>query len=151
ETITVFPYQHSPLTNGAPHYNEADQLYYNGATFDGFVDRPRRQFNAAASYFATLLGHSHNLKVGYDWQSIRSGALFIYQNNQLYLDKSFNPTARTFDPDQRRDFDPAEASTSRGKLQALYARDKFDVGRFFIEAGLRYETEKGSSDIGATT
>ncbi len=152
ETITVFPYQNSPLTGGAPHFSQADQLYYNGATFDGFVDRPRRQFNTAVSYFAPLFGRSHNLKVGYDWQSIRSGAQFIYQNNQLFIDKSFNAANHTFEPDQRRDYDSPQSSTSRGKLQALYVRDKFDISnRIFLEAGLRYEKEKGHSDIGEAT
>ena len=147
-TITVFPYKLSPLTNGAPHYNEADQKYYNGATFDGFVDRPREQFVAAGSYFTTLGGNSHNFKAGVDWQSVKSTSSFKFPNSQLYDDLTFDYVNRTFEPFARLDYVDAP-STSNGKITALYARDKFDVSRrLFMELGLRVEKETSKSDVG---
>jgi len=147
-TITVAPYIISPLNNGAPHLSQADGKYYNGATFDGFVDRPRDQAVVAGSYFATLGGNSHNFKAGVDWQSLKSSNFFRYPNSQLFIDSSFDYQTRTFEPLYRLDFIDAP-STSKGTITSIYARDKFDIGRrLFLEAGLRYETETSKNDIG---
>jgi hypothetical protein len=152
ETITVGTYQPMSLNGGAPHYSLADQLYYNGATFVGIVDRPRRQFNIAGTYFAQLGQTSHNFKVGYDYQRMKSGAGFGYPNNQLFIDESFDWKTRTFVPSARRDYDTPILSSSKGKIQSIYARDKFNLtNRWFLEAGLRYEKQQGSSDIGQAT
>ncbi len=152
ETINVGIYSLSALTNGAPHQNLADNLFYNGATFVGAVDRPRRQATAAVSYFHPF-GHTmHNFKAGYDLQSFKSTNVFGYPNNQYFIDLSFNPFAKTFEPQQRRDYDVPVPSTSKGKIRSFYARDKFDVAsRWFIEAGLRYDKQTGNSDIDRLT
>ena len=43
-------------------------------------------------------------------------------------------------------------SISNGKIHALFARDKMELGnRVSIEAGLRWENQTGSSDIGQAT
>ncbi len=42
------------ILNNAPIFNLADSKSYNGATFDGFVERPRQQFNLASNWFLTL-------------------------------------------------------------------------------------------------
>ncbi|HLQ46723.1 MAG TPA: TonB-dependent receptor, partial [Planctomycetaceae bacterium] len=60
------------------------------------------------------------------------------------------------DPDVRssvrQDYDTPIPSTSRGKIQSVYARDKFNLtNRWFIEGGLRFEKQNGSSDIGQVT
>jgi len=149
-TITVTPYEISSLHGGAPHFSLADQTYYNGGAFDGFVNRPRRQGTAAVSMFSTLFGAQHNFKAGLDWQNLKSNNLFKYPNDQLYIDTSFNPVTRTFVPSERRDY-VSGPSTSEGDIYALYLRDKFEIGsRFFMEAGLRYEQEKSVSDVGET-
>jgi hypothetical protein len=146
--ITVAPFRLSPLHDGAPHFNLADNKYYNGATFDGFVDRPRKQAVVAGSYFANLGGNAHNFKAGIDWQELKSSNFFAYPNGQLYIDDDFNWEDRSFTPNSRLDFIDAP-STSKGILTALYIRDKFDIGgRFFMEAGLRYETETADNDQG---
>jgi len=147
-TITVTPYKRSSLNNGAPHFNEADGKYYNGATFDGFVDRPREQAVVAGSYFTTIGGNSHNFKAGVDWQSLKSSNSFRYPNSQLFDDANFDFQTRTFEPIARLDFVDAP-STSNGKITALYARDKFDVNRrLFLELGVRVEKETSNNDVG---
>ncbi len=124
-------------------------FYYNGATFDGFVSRPRKQVVVAGSYFATLGGNSHNFKAGVDWQEMQSSALFRYPNSQLFTDASFDYQTRTYVPISRKDFIDGP-STSKGEITALYLRDKFDVGRrFFIEGGLRFEKEESLTDLEA--
>lgn len=152
ETITVFPFRVSPLNNGAPHFSLANRLYYNGATFDGFVSRPREQATLAGTYYADLGGNSHSFKAGFDWQHLESGALFAYPNNQFFIDNSFDAATRTFSPFQRQDYDPPAATTSEGDIYAFYLRDKFEVGkRLFFEAGARFEKQEGKSDIGLAT
>jgi len=149
--IDVYPFSNSPLDNGAPHFNQADNKYYNGATFDGRVERPRKQAILAASYYRTLGGNAHNFKFGYDWQGLESSNDFRYPNNQLFTDLAFNQVTRQVTPFGRQDFDSG-ASTSSGDIHAFYVRDKFEVGRrLFFEAGFRFERQTGSSDIGTTT
>ena len=147
--ISVTPFRVSPLHNGAPHLNEADGKYYNGATFDGFVGRPRTQAVGALSYYTTLGGNSHNFKAGVDWQEMESTNLFKYPNSQLYTDESFDWQTRTYVPISRKDFIDGP-STSKGEITAFYIRDKFDIGRrLFMEAGLRFEKEESLTDLQA--
>ena len=150
--INVRPYGASSLTNSAPHFNLADGFYYNGSFFDGFVDRPRKQFIAAVSVFQDFLNRTHDIKAGYDLQTLESGSLFTFQSNQLFIDNTFDPATRAFSPNSRRDYDPAADSTSKGRITALYVRDKLDLfPRFFTEIGVRYEKQTGKSDLGAGT
>lgn len=149
--IIVAPYSRSPLHNGAPHQSLEDGKYYNGATFDGFVDRPRTQALGAVSYFGRLGGQSHNIKGGIDWQELESSSFFAFPNEQLYIDESFDWTTRSFVPSLRLDF-IGGPSTSTGEVTAVYLRDKFEVGeRWYFEVGARYEQQSGSSDVGNTT
>src|SRR5688572_934103 len=142
------------ILNGAPIESLEDGKVYNGATFAGFVERPRQQFNIASNWFLTAGGRSHNVKVGYDFQNLESGAQFDYPNRQYYIAESYNPVTRTpvFGPNSvRQDYDSGP-SISNGKIHALFARDKMELGnRVSIEAGLRWENQTGSSDIGQAT
>lgn len=150
--LTVYPRMTSSLTGGAVHFSGADGFYYNGAFFDGFTDRPRKQAIAAISVFKDFLGRSHDIKAGVDQQTVESASLFTYQGNVLYVDASFDPVTRTFVPSSRRDYDTPTASTSKGKITALYLRDKLDiVPRLFTEIGVRYEKQSGDSDVGTET
>lgn len=151
EFINVRPFELSSMDNGAPHFNLADSKFYNGATFDGFVKRPRRQFNSATTYFAKLAGHAHSFKGGFDWQDMKSSNLFAYPNGQLFNDNDFRQATRLLQRSTREDYDVG-ASTSKGQVYALYFRDKLELGkRLFAEAGLRYERQTGTSDVGADT
>jgi hypothetical protein len=146
--IDVYPFAGA----GPMHYNEGTGFQFNGPTFDGFVNRPRQGITGAASYFTELSGNSHNFKAGVDWQHLTSSSLFGFVNNQVFLDKTFDYKTRIADPDQRRDYAPPVASISDGTIIAVYARDKFEVGKhLFFEVGLRYEHQDSSDDISRTT
>ncbi|MEO5763188.1 MAG: TonB-dependent receptor, partial [Vicinamibacteria bacterium] len=149
--IDVIPFEAGRHSANAPHQNLADGKYYNGATFDGYVERPRKQANIAVTNFRTLGGRSHSFKAGLDFQRIESRSEFKYPNNQLFIDDSYNQATGAFGPNSRRDFE-AGPSISKGNIGAFYLRDKFEVGkRIFLEAGIRLEKQKGESDIGAST
>ncbi len=151
DTITVFPFELSPITNSAPHFSQADRKWYNGATFDGLVDRPGTEVTTATTYYKAVGARSHSLKAGFGYRRLSSTNLFKYPNAQTYTDLSFDQAAHTYVPFSRQDFDSG-ASTSKGNIYTLYGRDKFDVTkRLAVEAGLRYEHQTGLSDIGATT
>jgi hypothetical protein len=143
----------SPVaSHGAAHFSNANAFYYNGAFFDGFVKRPRQGANAAATYFTELSGNSHSFKAGFDWQGLKSASLFTFQNNQLYIDNSFNFQTRVFSPLSRRDYLAPASATSKGDIFAGYVRDKFEVGkRMFFELGLRYEHQTSNDDISRST
>jgi outer membrane receptor protein involved in Fe transport len=142
------------ILGGAPIESLEDGKVYNGATFDGFVERPRSQFNVASNWFLMASGRAHNVKVGYDFQGLESGAQFDFPNRQYYVAESYNPVTRTpvFGPNStRQDFDSG-ASVSKGNIHALFARDKMELtDRLSLEAGIRWEKQTGSSDIGEAT
>ena len=149
--LFVGTFEESGKFANAPIFNEADNKYYNGATFDGFTDRPRQQFNVASNWFLTRGARSHDVKVGLDFQNMESGAEFKYPNAQLYDVETYSQATGALVPIERQDYQTGP-SISKGKMAAIFARDKFQVtGRFFVEAGLRWEKQTGSSDIGAQT
>jgi hypothetical protein len=149
--IDVTTFRESGRLANAPIQNEGDSRFYNGATFDGFVDRPRQQFNVSSNWFLTPGGRSHDVKVGFDFQNLESGALFQYPNAQYYLVTAYTQATGVAVPNLRRDYQTGD-STSKGRLYAVFARDKFQVSnRLFLEAGLRWDKQTGSSDIGVDT
>ena len=149
--LFVGTFEPSGKLGNAPIFNEADNKYYNGATFDGFTDRPRQQFNLSSNWFLTAGGHSHDVKVGLDFQNMKSAAEFKYPNAQFYDVLSYSQATGATVPSERDDFQTGP-SVSKGKMAAVFARDKFQVTkRFVVEAGLRWEKQTGSSDIGSTT
>lgn len=149
--IDVVPFEASGRLANAPIENQGDSKYYNGATFDGFVDRPRQQFNVASNWFLTPGGRSHDVKVGFDFQNMKSGALFQYPSAQYYIVDSYNQASGAFTPSLRLDYETGD-STSTGKIYAVFARDKMQItNRFFVEAGLRWEKQTGDSDVGTDT
>src|SRR6266571_552630 len=149
--LFVGTFEPSGKLGNAPIFNEADNKFYNGATFDGFTDRPRQQFNLASNWFLTPGGHSHDVKVGLDFQNMKSAAEFKYPNAQLYDVESYSQATTVAVPIERDDYQTGP-SVSKGKIAAIFARDKFQLTkRFVAEAGLRWEKQTGSSDIGAQT
>ena len=149
--LFVGTFEPSGKLANAPIFNEADNKYYNGATFDGFTDRPRRQFNVASNWFLTSGTRTHDVKVGLDFQKMQSGAEFKYPNAQFYDVENYNQATSALVPIERDDFQTGP-SVSDGKMAAIFARDKFQVTkRLFVEAGLRWEKQTGKSDIGAQT
>lgn len=149
--IDVTPFENGRHSQNAPHFNLADSKYYNGATFDGYVERPRKQANIAVTHYRTVGDRTHSFKAGIDYQRLESSSEFKYPNNQLYFDNTYNQATGAFSPASRRDFE-AGPSISKGNIAAFYIRDKFEAGkRLFVEAGIRVEKQKGESDIGAGT
>jgi hypothetical protein len=148
--LSVGTFQEGRLQN-VPHESLADGKVYNGATFDGFTDRPRQQANLASTWFTSVGNNSHSIKAGIDYQRVESGAQFDYPGKQYFTDASFDQATGTFVPDSRQDFESGN-STSKGTTLAFYARDKFQAGsRLFFEAGVRVERQGGSSDVGVDT
>jgi hypothetical protein len=151
--IYVVPFE----GHGSPYYNLSDDLLYNGATFDGFVERPRKQASLAGNLYTTLFGdNSHSFKVGLDYQDLESVASFQYPNNELFIVSDFNPGPTDRGPilapgDLWRDFHDPALSVSTGKIYGIYALDKFEVGKnLFFNIGARVDIQDGESDIGDT-
>jgi hypothetical protein len=137
---------------GPMHFDESTGFQFNGPTFFGFVNRPRQGALGAVTYYTTIGDNSHNFKGGIDYQHLESSSQFGFVGNQAFRDLSYNFRTRTFVPDTRRDYAPPQASTSNGNIIAVYARDKFEVGKhLFLELGVRYEHQKSNDDISRTT
>jgi len=150
--INVVPFETAgSLAGGAPIIDLNDGRWYNGATFDGRVDRPRTQASGAVEYFSEFGGNSHALKFGADWQRVQSVSHFRFPADKVFYVFNFNPNTRTYDPFVYEQYDNAP-STSKGDQLALYGRDRFALGsRVSIEAGVRLERQTGTSDIGVGT
>jgi hypothetical protein len=152
EFINVFPFRKSSLNNGAPHLSLANGFYFNGATFDGVVDRPRNQATAAVTHFRTVGRNTHSIKAGFDWQRLVSTSQFAYPGDLFFVNDGFNANTRAVIPNVRQNYDAAKDSTSKGNVYSLYVRDKFEAGRrLSLELGARYEKQDGTSDIGNAT
>ncbi len=132
----------------APHFDETVGVYYNGATFTGYVERPRTQANLAVNFYKAMLGGNHSIKGGIDYQDLSSDSQFAYPGDAVYYDVAFNPNTRQFTPDSQEIFDPAAASSSKGTIWAFYAQDKMDFGRLFLNVGFRVDSQSGKSDLG---
>jgi Carboxypeptidase regulatory-like domain len=148
--ITVAPYSGF----GTPFYSDADQLFYNGATFVGSVFRPRTQANLAGSLYHELFGKAAQLKLGVDYQILTSDADYNYPTNQQYHMAEYNPSLgpnnQAFQVgDEWLVFDP-QPSTSRGKIWGFYGLEKFEAGRLSMNLGVRVDYQTTESDIGRT-
>ena len=149
--IELTPFEESGRLSNAPIFSQGDTKFYNGGRFDGFVERPRRQFNFASNWFFATGGRNHNVKAGFDLHDLESGSLFQYPNAQLHTVETYSQATGEFVPLFRQDFQTG-ASVSTGKIYALFARDKFHVtSRLFFEAGLRWEKQTGASDVAVDT
>ena len=167
-TIDVVPYNTTgALDGGAPYWDLVDDRFYNGATFDGRVSRPRNQASGAMEYFTKWMGNDHAVKFGVDWQGMESEAHFRYPTNKLFYVYGFNPSTRELCPGLITDPElvPSNCaarlfyeeyqdapSISKGNQTAFFIRDKFQIGpRVSLEPGVRIEKQKGTSDVGAGT
>ncbi len=131
------------------HQDLRNGLFYNGPSIVGFLERGRDQANFSGNYYRVLGGQIHDFKAGVDYQKLRSTVNQRFGNSQLFLDRSYDITTGTFVPFQRRDYDPAQGSTSHGKNSAIYALDKFSVGEHWsFNVGARGEKQTGQSDLG---
>lgn len=163
QRIDVVPYStEGAILGGAPIIDLLDGRFYNGATFDGLVDRPRQQVSGAAEYFTRWGSNDHFLKAGIDWQRMESTSHFRFPTNRLYYMEGFNPQTRALcqgtatGPNcaTQLAFDEYEdaPSVSKGNQFAFFFRDKFTVGsRMTVDGGIRIEKQTGSSDVGAGT
>ena len=69
--------------------------------------------------------------------------------NRLYLVQGWNPATKAHTPVQRRDYVDPGPQRSEGEILSIYLRDKMTVTpRLFLEAGLRFEDQSGSNDVG---
>jgi hypothetical protein len=145
--LTVGSYQ----GHGSPYFNSADGFYYNGATFNGFVERPRDQANLALNMYTQLFGHSHQVKVGVDYQSIKSESFFTYPNNESFFVSGFDAATHTpiLQPnDLWLQGTTPLPSVSTGKIYGIYALDRFDAtDRLSFNLGVRVDIQNGQSDL----
>ncbi|HTO89136.1 MAG TPA: TonB-dependent receptor [Thermoanaerobaculia bacterium] len=147
--ITVAPYS----GDGTPYYSAGDQLYYNGATFTGIVFRPRTQANLSGSLYHELFGKAAQLKLGVDYQQLRSENDFQYPTNNLYYITQYNPTVPAANQvfqvgDEWDQFINPQPSTSRGKIWGFYGLEKFELDRLSLNLGVRVDYQTADSDLG---
>ncbi|MGE5276315.1 MAG: TonB-dependent receptor [Acidobacteriota bacterium] len=138
--------------HGSPFLSLADELFWNGATFEGFVVRPRTQANLAASVYHEIMGKSAQFKVGVDYQLVRSENSFTYPNNEIFIVNQFDPANG-----QNQQFSVGDEwdrltepvpSVSRGKIWGFYGLEKFETGPVAMNLGVRVEKQTETSDIG---
>lgn len=151
--ISATPFSTSAFSNGSPFLDFNDGRVYNGGAVVGYVKRPRTQVTGALSYFTTLMGNAHMIKVGGDWQRFSSQNSFKFPGGSFFLGSGYDPALPGgFQvPDSREDYDTAP-SQSNGRNLAVYALDKFAMGaRVSVQLGARIEHQSGTSDVGETT
>jgi hypothetical protein len=148
--IVVSPFE----GGGSPYFNFTDELYYNGATFDGFVERSRKQANLDFNLNTRLFRNSHNFKVGMEYQELESVTSLMYPNNESFFVTDYDPTTRQpilSRGDFHLVFTEPQTSVSTGKIFGFYVLDKFEAGKnLFLNFGFRLDNQQSESDIGNT-
>jgi hypothetical protein len=101
--------------------------------------------------YTQLFGHSHQIKVGVDYQSIESQSSFTYPGNQSFFVSGYDAATRTqlLQPGDRwfKGTTP-EPSVSTGKIYGIYALDRFDAtDRLAFNVGVRVDIQDGQSDL----
>ena len=91
---------------GGPPLRPGHGYYYNGATFDGFVERPRTQANLALNYYKQIGGHNHNFKVGVDYQYLKSQARLRVPRRRRLLRRDVQPRHAGVHPELPRPLRP---------------------------------------------
>ena len=139
--------------DGTPFISLNDGLVWNGATFDGFVARPRTQANLAGSLYHELFGRPAQFKVGVDYQILRSQASFIYPTNQEFIVAQYDPTLGPNNQqfqvgDEHHVFTAPLGSVSRGKIWGVYGLEKFEAQRLSFNLGARVDIQSANSDLG---
>jgi hypothetical protein len=149
--LTVQNKFNSGTFDNSPIFNLAEGLFYNGNPFNGLVERPRDQANLAVSLYQQLLGHSHQFKVGVDYQKIKSESSYTYPGNQSFFVSGFDAATRTMllqPGDQWFKGTTPAASVSTGKIYGIYGLDRFDAtDRLSFNLGVRVDVQDGKSDL----
>src|SRR5262245_24200155 len=137
--------------SGSPYLSNADGLAYNGTPYEGVVDRPRNQGNVALNYYTTLGSHSHNIKVGVDYQDFESRNFYTTGNNELFVVSGFDAVARQpilQEGDQWFRYTTPVPSVSTGNIWGVYGLDRFELtNRLSFNLGLRVDIQHGRSDL----
>jgi outer membrane receptor protein involved in Fe transport len=141
-----------PFQDDLPvHQVQSTGLFYNGPSIVGFLERARTQGNLAGNWYTSLGNTRHSVKVGFDYQALRSTVDQRFGGGQLFIDQSFDVATRQYVPLFRRDYDPPAESSSTGKHLAFFALDRVEIGsRLSMNVGLRFEHQTGNSDLGTT-
>jgi hypothetical protein len=149
--ITVNNKFPSGTFDNSPIFNLAEGLFYNGNPFDGLVERPRDQATFAFNLYNQLFGHSHQFKVGVDYQKIKSESSYNYPGNQSFFVSGFDAATRQMllqPGDQWFQGTPPDPSVSTGKIYGIYALDRFDAtDRLSFNLGVRVDVQDGKSDL----
>jgi hypothetical protein len=108
--------------------------------------RPQYTGSAEASYFASALGGSHELRIGGGWRRVDTTTTNMYPGGGLQV--RFNPTST------RVRFFRSQNAKARNEYTDAYLSDTFTRDRLTLNLGLRYDhqtaTDTPSSVAGST-
>ena len=135
---------------------DAGGRQYENGPFEGYVKRPRTQFNANLTWFPQAAGQ-HEVKIGLDNQETKSKNKFgAIGDAEVYFDGFATQTDVT---NLNYNMDPASSfiavyshpleSSSSNKYTAFYVNDKWKLNNHWnFNIGGRYEKVKGTNDLG---
>lgn len=102
-----------------------------GTGYAQFYERPQKSVTADASYFATALGGSHEVKFGGGWRNVKSSSSRVNPGEKIQA--RFNPTST------RARFYRDSFSETEGVYWHAYASDSFSLSRLTLDLGLRFD------------
>jgi hypothetical protein len=148
-------------------WDVTDQRYYGSQTWRYYVERPVNQFNFLLNYFNdTLLGVSHDMKVGVEYADRNAFTEYIWSGNFLYRQHYDTntvdwdawdgtawvpgsgdglpdpPPAAEFEDWQRFEYWRGYYRDFGVSALAAYVSDTITFGRFNLILGLRYDRQK---------
>ena len=113
-----------------------------GTGYAQYYERPQKTVTADASYFATALGGTHEIKFGGGWRDVKSSSQRVNPGDKIQA--RYNPTST------RARFYRDSFSETEGVYWHGYASDAFTRGRLTLDLGLRFDhqtSQKNPSQV----
>ncbi len=134
-------------TKGGVGVNAPETLYdVDGVWQDnyqsGSAASPNQEFKADSSYFFNTGNTNHELKVGGRYRNYETSSTFIWPGRNIYTDAT--PMADGGLPQVAMLRGIATPVTQ--EYFSVWAQDTISLGRFTINAGLRYDDQKGTNE-----
>lgn len=104
-----------------------------GTTYGQYYERPQKSVTADASYFASALGGSHEIRLGAGWRGVRSSSQRT--NPGQAIQARFNPTST------RARFYRDSFSEEAARYWSAYVSDTFTRERLTLNLGLRFDRQ----------
>jgi len=122
---------------------DANSGVWANSFYFAFIERPQEQYRADGSTFFDTGAMNHELKAGLGYREVAQRTNSGWPGGQYFVDYS---NLSGYDPGfGGATFFRSAASNTTGKYTDIYVGDTILMGNLTIQAGLRFDIQKGST------